>query len=187
MSRPPRFDLAGAIHHVTARGNHRQQIYLTDIDRGRFLGRLQRTVERYEWRMHAYCLMDNHIHLLVSTPAPTLARGMQYLLSGYARAFNREYSLQGHLFRQHYHSTLVEQQEHFLEAFRYIALNPVRAGLCQRPHAWAWSSYAASVGDVPKPKFLYDKIVLAEFGSVRAIERFVNDGLSRLPQPGRTV
>jgi REP-associated tyrosine transposase len=188
MARKPRDLEAGAFHHVTARGNHKQVIYLTDVDRHQFMGLLKKTVETYEWRLHSYCLMTNHFHLLVSTKDCNLDRGMQFLKSNYARLFNKTYGLEGHLFLQRYWSHKIEHNDHLVQVVRYIALNPVRAGLCLQPEAWRWSSYPAAVGVVPAPEFLTLSLLQQEFGSTRQIERFINDGLiSFLPVPGRSV
>jgi len=188
MARTPRDLEPGAFHHVTARGNHKQVIYITDVDRHQFMALLERTVVNYQWRLHSYCLMTNHFHLLVSTKEGNLDKGMQFLKSGYARRFNKTYGLEGHLFLQRYWSHKIERNEHLVHVVRYIALNPVRAGLCLRPEGWAWSSYPAAVGAVPAPAFLTLSLLQQELGSPLQIERFMNDGMaSGLPMPGRTV
>jgi REP element-mobilizing transposase RayT len=98
-------------------------------------------VHRYGWRIHAYCLMTNHFHLLVETPDANLSRGMQRLNSEYATYFNTRFAHVGHLFQQRFVSRLIESEHYFLEALRYIAFNPVRAGLCEHPADWPWSSF----------------------------------------------
>jgi putative transposase len=85
--------------------------------------------------------MGNHFHLLVETPEPNLSAGMQRLKSEYATYFNQRHSFDGHLFKQRFDSRLIETDEHRSEALRYIALNPVRAGLCEHPSEWPWSSF----------------------------------------------
>ncbi len=99
---------------------------------------------RWGWRLHAYCLMTNHFHLLVETPETNLSSGMQRLKSGYAAYFNERHLLVGHLFQQRFDSRLIESEEHFSESLRYIALNPVRAGLCEHPAQWPWSTFRGS-------------------------------------------
>jgi REP element-mobilizing transposase RayT len=141
MARARRVQIAGGIYHVTARGNRRQAIYQDDDDRRRFLGVRDRVVHRYGWRIHAYCLMTNHFHLLVETPDANLSRGMQRLNSEYATYFNTRFAHVGHLFQQRFVSRLIESEHYFLEALRYIAFNPVRAGLCEHPADWPWSSF----------------------------------------------
>jgi putative transposase len=141
MPRPPRVQIAGATYHVTSRGNRRQSIYHDDDDRRWFLKVRDCVVARWNWRLHAYCLMGNHFHLLVETPEPNLSAGMQRLKSEYATYFNERHSFDGHLFKQRFDSRLIETDEHRSEALRYIALNPVRAGLCEHPSEWPWSSF----------------------------------------------
>jgi putative transposase len=133
--------VAGGTYHVTSRGNRRQSIYHDDDDRRSFLGQRDRIVARCGWRLHAYCLMDNHFHLLVETPRPNLSVGMQRLKCEYAAYFNARHLLDGHLFKQRFGSRLIESEDHLHEALRYIALNPVRAGLCEHPSEWPWSSF----------------------------------------------
>src|SRR4029450_4292678 len=140
MPRPPRIQVAGGTYHVTCRGNRRQAIFQDDDDRRRFLAVRDRVIRRYGWRLHAFCLMTNHFHLLVRTPQPNLSRGMQRLNSESAAYFNDRFGLVGHLFQQRFGSRLIETEEYFDEAQRYIAFNPVRAGLCQDPSEWPWSS-----------------------------------------------
>ena len=112
---------------------------------------LGRVVSGYGWECHAYCLMGTHFHLLVTTPHPNLAAGMQRLKGAYAQAFNHGRRRSGHLFQGRYHAVLVESDGHLLELYRYIALNPVRAGLCDRAIDWSWGSYPAAVGTAPRP------------------------------------
>jgi putative transposase len=141
MARPLRIQIAGGTYHVTSRGNRRQAIYQDDDDRRQFLAFHDRVVRRYGWIVHAYCLMTNHFHLLVETPEPNLSAGMQRLKSEYAAYFNERFGHVGHLFQQRFGSSFIEGDEYFAEALRYIALNPVKAGLCDHPAAWPWSSF----------------------------------------------
>jgi putative transposase len=141
MARPPRIQVPGGIYHVTSRGNRLQPIYHDDFDRRFFLALRDRVIRRCEWRLHAYCLMTNHFHLLVETPIPNLSTGMQRLKGDYADYFNGRYSFEGHLFQQRFGSRLLETEEYFSDALRYIAMNPVKAGLCEHPADWPWSSF----------------------------------------------
>ena len=165
------------------RGNSRQLIYLTDIDRGTFMELLRRTIVRHGWELHGYCLMDNHFHLLVQTAEPTISTGMCYLNSLYARRFNNRHGLRGHLFERRFHAEIVKTDEHLRELIRYLALNPVRAGLCMSPADWRWSSYRSMVGLEPAPDFLTAGLLRAQFWSVAELERFVLEGLKPLPSP----
>lgn len=103
-------------------------------------------MRHYGWVCFEYCLMGNHFHLVLQTPAPTLARGMQFLNGEYASYVNDVHNREGHLFGRRYSSTLIEHDGHLLEACRYVVLNPVRAGLCAFPEEWQWSSYAGTAG-----------------------------------------
>jgi REP element-mobilizing transposase RayT len=131
----------GGTYHVTSRGNRLQSIFHDDYDRRVFLAIRDRVIGRCEWQLHAYCLMSNHFHLLIETPNPNLSAGMQRLKCDYAAYFNGRYSFEGHLFQQRFGSRLIETEEYFADALRYIALNPVKAGLCGHPADWPWSSF----------------------------------------------
>lgn len=174
MARPLRLEHEGALWHVTSRGNEQKNIFHDDADRRRFLELLEEAVERYRWIIHSYTLMDNHDHLMIETPERTLSRGMQWLNGQYARYFNRRYKRRGHLFQGRFHSVLVEKQEHLLELSRYVVLNPVRAGMVERPEDWKWSSYRATVGLAPVPAFLTTDWILLQFGIDResALEKY---------------
>ena len=141
MARPPRILVPGGIYHVTGRGNRKQLIFHDDRDCEWFLAIADEVSERRSWERLAYCLMPNHYHLLLQTPKPDLSLGMQRLNSRYAQAFNHRHEMSGHVFQGRFHAVLVGRESHLLEAARYLALNPVRAGLCDRPGEWRWSSY----------------------------------------------
>ena len=143
MARPPRLDFEGALHHVFDRGNRRQVICEDALDYHLFLSLIERAVRKFEWRVHAYCVMPNHYHLLIETPQAGLSAGMQLLNGRYAQAFNAGRRLDGHLFQGRFGSVLVETDAHAVWVNRYIARNPVEAGLVARPADWEWSSYGA--------------------------------------------
>jgi REP element-mobilizing transposase RayT len=133
--------------HVTAHGNgDHEEIFTDDRDRQRFLHALADTTARFRWDVRAYCLMGTHYHLLVHTPEPTLARGMARLNGTYAQNFNYRHGRRGHLFRDRYWSTPLVTDEHLLLALRYIARNPIVAGLCEAADDWLWSSHRAIAG-----------------------------------------
>ncbi len=143
MAREPRIDFEGALHHVFDRGNRRQVICEDALDYQLFLSLLERTIRKYEWLVHAYCVMTNHYHLLIETPKAGLSAGMQLLNGRYAQAFNAGRRLDGHLFQGRFGSVLVESDAHAVWVNRYIARNPVEAGLAASPGEWGWSSYGA--------------------------------------------
>ena len=182
MARPLRLAYPGAVYHVTARGNAGQPIYLDDADRQRFVNLLSREVAQQGWRCYAYCLMENHYHLLFETPEANLVAGMRRLNGAYAQAFNRRHGRVGHLLQGRYKAILVDRESHLLELCRYVVLNPVRAGLVGRPADWRWSSYQATVVGRSAPAWLDVAWVLDQFGSAppaarRAYRRFVAEGV----------
>jgi REP-associated tyrosine transposase len=183
MARPLRLEFSGALYHVTARGNERRSIFLgdADSDRATFLEVLNATCERFTWLVHAYCLMTNHYHLLVETPEANLSRGMRQLNGVFTQYVNRFHRRVGHLFQGRFKAILVEPESYLLELSRYVVLNPVRAGMVAAPAEWRWSSYRATVGEAPAPKFLETDGVLRAFGeertaAVAGYRRFVAEG-----------
>jgi putative transposase len=126
--------------------------------------------------------MPNHYHLVIEILKPNLSLGMHRVNSGYAHWFNAHYDLTGHLFQGRFHSVVVESDWHLLELSRYLALNPVRAGLCDSPGGWPWSSYSAIASESPAPSFVAMDRVLHYFGrhpekTREAFRAFVRDGL----------
>jgi REP element-mobilizing transposase RayT len=130
---------------VYARGNDRQDIYRDDADRWRYLLILSEVVVGQRWRCLAYCLMPNHLHLLLETPEANLGAGMQRLHGRYGQRFNARHARSGHVFQGRYGAVPIRRDEQLWTAARYIALNPVVAGLCERPDGWRWSSHAAAL------------------------------------------
>ena len=145
MPRPPRELLAGGIYHVVARGNAGRRVFRDGADYAEYLKLLHEVVKRCGWHLLAYCLMGNHLHLLVETPKPNLAAGMQWLHGRYGRYFNDRYDTFGHLFQGRYKAVRQKTDEQLWHVLRYVALNPVAAGLCTRPQDYRWSSYGATL------------------------------------------
>lgn len=179
MARPLRLEFPGALYHLTARGNARQKIFLDAEDRHRFLDLLGKEVAQQGWFCYAYCLMDNHYHLLIETPEPNLVAGMRRLNGVYTQAFNRHHRRVGHLFQGRYKSILVDRDAYFLELCRYIVLNPLRAKAVKRQEQWPWSSYAATAGRIALPSWLTIKPVLALFANHAAYERYIAQGIGQ--------
>lgn len=182
MSRPLRIELAGGYYHVTSRGNEQKAIYTDAIDRWRFLRILSSVRERYCWRCLAWCLMDNHYHLVVQTMEPTLSAGKRQLNGLYAQRFNRRHRRVGHLFQGRFKASLIESDPYLAEVIRYTFLNPVRAGVVESLSAWKWSSWGSTVGISREPYWLpLDRgAVLGLFGSgeieaVSRLERYLAD------------
>jgi putative transposase len=184
MARPLRIEFAGALYHVTSRGNERRAIFFSDDDRSAFLGVLGDVVGRFDWLCHAYCLMGNHYHLLLETREANLSKGMRQLNGVYTQRVNRTHQRVGHLFQGRFKGILVQKETYLLELARYIVLNPVRAGMVADPAAWVWSSYRATAGLEAKPPYLTTDWLLAAFGqTTRAATagyvRFVDAGIGR--------
>ena len=179
MARPLRLEFAGALYHVTARGNARQKIFLADEDRHGFLDLLGKEIDQQGWLCYAYCLMDNHYHLLIETPEANLVAGMRRLNGVYTQAFNRRHRRVGHLFQGRYKAILVDKDAYLLELCRYIVLNPLRATRVKRLDGWPWSSYAATAGQTHAPSWLAVKAVRRLFASRAAYRRFVDQGIGQ--------
>lgn len=184
MARPLRIEFAGALYHITSRGNERRAIYRDDTDRARFLDVLADSVPKFRWYCHAYCLMDNHYHLLIETADASLSRGMRHLNGVYTQYHNVRHRRVGHLFQGRYKAILVQKEAYLLELARYIVLNPVRVGMVSTPEQWPWSSFPAMLGVGPSVKWLTVDWILASFAprrdeAISRYRRFVLDGIGR--------
>lgn len=147
MARLPRIDLPGTPQHVVQRGNNRLPCFLDDGDRLRYLHLLADALLATRCRLHAYVLMDNHVHLLVTPPeAGAVGRMMQRLGRNYVALFNGRHGRTGTLWEGRYKACLVDSEHYVLRCYRYIDLNPVRARLTDDPAAWRWSSCVANSG-----------------------------------------
>lgn len=184
MARPLRIEYPGAVYHITSRGNEKKAVFRDDQDRVNFLSVLQHVNKRYHWICHAYCLMDNHYHLLVETPDGNLAIGMRQLNGVYTQRFNNRHHRSGHLFQGRYKAILIQKDRHLLAVCRYVVLNPVRAQIGERPDDWKWSSYLATAGKIkPHPSLTTDWI-LRQFSTKRgtaekAYRQFVRGGIGK--------
>ena len=160
MARPLRVEFPGAVYHVMARGNERKAIYRNDRDRQRFLDTVAEMVERFGVRLHAYCLMANHYHLLLATPQANLSRAVGWLQVTYTVRFNRRHRRSGHLFQGRFKAQLVEADEYAQGLVEYVHLNPVRPRRknerlalerARELDAYRWSSHRAYAGLERKP------------------------------------
>jgi len=167
MARPLRIEFPGAVYHITARGNGREDIFLLDDDRILFYEVLAHAVERFGWLCHAWCLMTNHYHLMIETPNGNLSKGMRQLNGIYTQRFNRAHERVGHVFQGRYKAILVEKDAHLLALCRYIVRNPVAAGIVSDASDWQWSSYRTTAGLAHKPSFAFTQWVLEQFGGDR--------------------
>jgi len=182
MSRPLRIEYAGAVYHITSRGNEKKAVYKDDVDRETFLDALFQVNKRYNWICHAYCLMNNHYHLIIETPDGNLSAGMRQLNGVYTQTFNKRHKRVGHLFQGRYKAILIQKDSHLLEVSRYVVLNPVRAKAAERPELWKWSSYQATGGKEKPHPCLTTEWILGQFGTTRSIaeeayQKFVQSGI----------
>jgi putative transposase len=182
MPRPPRIEYPGAFYHITCRGNEKKYIFLSDHDRNQFLHVLHFVLQKFNIVCHAYCLMNNHFHLLLETPDANLSLGMHSLNTIYTQRFNRIHDRVGHLFQGRYKSFLIEKEGYLKEITRYVVLNPVRASIVDHPKDWKWSSFNETVGLQKAHQILTTDLLLSLFGNKRKesqfrYERFVLDGI----------
>ncbi len=170
MARRPRVHVPGGIYHVMLRGNGGQDIFFEPQDRVEVYRLLAEGTERFEYRVHAYCLMSNHLHLAVEVGRIPLSKGMQNLAFRYTRWINRRKKRMGHLFQGRYKALLVDREAYLLELVRYIHLNPVRARLVEEPLDYPWSGHRAYLGKEQVP-WLSTDWVLSQFDDRLGIAR----------------
>ena len=154
MPRRPRLQLAGAVYHVMARGNRKSTVFHDEEDCRRFLHIVDRAVASYQLRVLAICLMVNHYHLVLETPRSNLSDAMQFVNGVFAQRSNRRHGQTGHVFEARFRSLIIQRESYLLRATRYVVRNPVRAGLVSDPGAWPWTSYRATAGLDPTPRWL---------------------------------
>ncbi|MFW2372655.1 MAG: transposase [Gammaproteobacteria bacterium] len=176
MARPLRLELAGGLYHITSRGDRREDIYDDDEDREQWLEILSKTCSRFNWRCHAYCLMDNHYHMVIETAEDNLSKGMRQLNGVYTQYYNRRHNRVGHVFQGRFKGILVDRDEYLLELSRYVVLNPLRARMTKNIESWKWSSYKAITGKVSAPPWLETDWILGQFSKQRkrAIQGYIN-------------
>ena len=182
MTRPLRLEYAGALYHVTSRGDRKTAIFRDDLDRARWMSILDLVCTRYNFLVPGFCQMTNHYHLILETVDGNLSQGMRDLNGLYSQYFNRRHALVGHLFQGRYKAILVQRETYLLELTRYVVLNPVRAGFVTSPDDWRWSSHACVMGTVPARAWLDTASTLRQFGTqpgsaVEAYRRFVMAGI----------
>ena len=171
--------MPGGFYHVTLRGNHRQPIFHCNADRALLDEIVADTVARFGARVHAFCWMTNHVHLLVQVAEAPLGRVMHGIASRYARSMQAQASTTGHLFERRYHALLVDADAYLLQLICYIHLNPVRAGLVGHPDEYPWSSHRDYLGPQARP-WITTEFTLAMFSDNKpaaraAYRRFTQD------------
>jgi putative transposase len=181
MARPLRIEYPGAVWHVMHRGNDKQDIFRSDGDHLLFESMLEEAVQRFGWILHGFTPMTNHYHLIIETPTMTLSRGMQWLNSKYAQRFNRIHGRCGALYQGRFKSVAVDKETYLLELMRYVALNPVRAGMVERPEDYRWGSYRITAGYAEPRDWVGSSWTLRQFGEdvesqQREYRKFVEAG-----------
>lgn len=166
------FDLR-EIYHLTAHAVEDRQIFAEDLECQDFVIRLGRVVALGRWQVYAVCLIGTHYHLVLRPTLGRVSDEMQVLQSAFARAYNSRHARRGALFASRFHSTQIESQPHLFEVIRYVARNPVRAGLVTRPQDWPWSTYGQVVGTQPRWPFFDPLSVIELFSSLGALRSFV--------------
>ena len=175
MARPLRIEYPDAYYHVMNRGQSRRNIFLEDKGRQSFLDLLADIVRLWKVEIFAYCLMDNHYHLLLSTPAGGLSRSMRHLDGIYTQKFNRVHHRDGPLFRGRYKAILIDAEEYFLSVVRYIHKNPLGAGVVSDIDRYRWSSHWGYLNKKQCPDWLDTRPVVSRFGGLKDYQRFMHD------------
>jgi len=182
MARLPRLDLPGIPQHVVQRGNNRLPCFLDDFDRRRYLTLLREALLAVECELHAYVLMDNHVHLLVTPPsAGAVSRMMHKLGRQYSGLFNARHRRTGTLWEGRYKSCLVGSEDYVLRCYRYIDLNPVRARMIEDPERFSWSSCSAHCGNenvLITPHRAYSALGTSIVERGRAFQALLHESLS---------
>lgn len=168
MARPQRFEGEGALYHVINRGNYRADLFRTKGAKEAFLACLGEACAKSGWVLHAWCLMSNHYHLALETPAGNLVEGMQWLQGTFATRFNRMRKESGHLFQGRYKSLVVDPADGLGPVCHYIHLNPVRAGLCpvEALGEWPWTSLRLLLEPAARPQWYAPEVFLSQAGSL---------------------
>jgi len=177
MTRPKRINLPGCVYHIICRGNRNDVVFGDDKDKEKFLEYLTQYIEPFEMRVHAYCLMDTHLHLMIESRKSNLSEFMRRLLTAYTVWFNRRHRTHGHVFAGRFKSLVVERGEYLVSVSRYIHRNPLEAGLVDNAEDYPWSSMRIYEGKASS-KLIYTKEILYWFGNRRQkYIKFVNEGL----------
>src|SRR6201988_767272 len=180
MARKPRVEFNGALYHVIVRGNQRQRTFYDDHDRQSYLERIEHYRQRYSFRLYAFVLMANHVHLLLETKRVGLSKVMQGIQGSYTQNYNRRHHKVGHLFEGRYKAILCDRDGYLLELVRYIHLNPARMKVPLNPWRYRWSSHGAYLGKPSMIKVAIEE-VLSQFSASlgaarRGYQRFMEEG-----------
>ena len=177
MSRPKRINLPDCVYHIVCRGNRNEVVFGDNKDKEKFLEYLAQYIKPFEMRIHAYCLMDTHLHILLESRKPNLSEFMRRLLTAYTVWFNVRHQTHGHLFAGRFKSLVVERGDYLVSVSRYIHRNPVEAGVAKNAEDYPWSSMRIYAGKAPS-KLIHTKEILHWFGNRRKkYIKFVREGL----------
>lgn len=157
MPRQSRLKSEYSIYHVMQRGNAKMDIFLSDVDKSTYLKILKRVKDKYQFLVYAYCLMDNHIHLIIDDNGNDISQLIKSLHISYVMYFNKKYSRTGHLFQDRFKSQLIDTDSYLLEASKYIHNNPVKAGMVKYAKDYQWSSFNIYSGKEKDSLKLIDK------------------------------
>ncbi len=171
MATKPRIEVPGAIYHVNANALEGMPLYRTEADRLVFLDLFADQAERSDWTVLSYVLMTTHFHSVIQLQKATLSSGFQRMQSMYARLYNARHDRRGVVWQRRFHDELIDSERHLYEAIRYVALNPLRAAMCERAEDWPWSSYGAAIGTSAPDPLVDERELLAYFGRTAAVAR----------------
>lgn len=183
MARRHRIEYEGAFYHVVTRGNQKQKVFRDTHDFQKYLTLLGSYKQRYHFRLYAYVLMGNHVHLLIETGDIPLSRILQGINQSYTMYFNKKYDTVGHLFQGRYKAILCDRDRYLLELLKYIHQNPLRARLAESPTIYRWSSHRAYLAGTDVTGLVDTETVLSMFSEYKGrarkhYEAFMNDGTS---------
>jgi putative transposase len=164
--------IPGASYHIMSRGNRKFPIFYEDSDYRKYLSIFEEVREHSPFVLHSYCLMPNHIHLIMETSTVHITEIMQPIQTSYAIYFNKKYDLVGHVFQGRFKSKLIDSRDYFLTAGRYIHLNPLESNLIDDPSKYPWSSYQYYVNGNP-PSFLDTSRTISLFPGPKSYQFFV--------------
>jgi REP element-mobilizing transposase RayT len=170
MARKPRLHVEGGFYHVILRGNGGEKIFFSEHDRNRLYLLIQEGIVRFKYRLHGYCLMTNHIHLIIQVGNLPLSKIVQNISFRYTKYINKKKKRIGHLFQGRYKAVLIDADTYLLELVRYIHNNPVRAGMVKNALDYKWSSHQPYLGKQKIP-FLTMDLVLGQFGKTVGLSR----------------
>lgn len=183
MARQLRIEYRQAFYHVISRGERKDNIFIDNNDRMKFLKKIVETVDKFNLKIHCYALMDNHFHLLLETPEANLSKAMHYLNTSYSNWFKSKHQIIGSVFQGRYKSILVEKEAYLLKLSAYIHLNPVLAGIVNNPDEYRWSSFNSYLKNDASSHWVFTSDILKMFSGKReAYKIFVNNCIAKVDE-----